>query len=555
MASNDALSCPQACRLVPPLPPHPLSSHQPPGSQPAASSTLANRITPLLSNPLASQASLSATATSSQLLSPGQTSSCASSPNIRDRTNSLKRKAIDNLTLASAKAIRLTESLPALVSQLSDNKLLADKIGVEVSDEKFMDNNDSDIVSILSKFSLAISGQHKLISNVVSELESVKLVISDIQASICANPPAFDNASFPPLTQQKNPPPGVSNPNGLSALNKRRTLKQAPIGSEFGFDVPWNQVNNRKIKKTRPVVIQCEDDSEAELPANVQKSDPFSAAVKDAEKSILIHNLNLGQQPTLNPSTISSKITAALLLCVAQFEPLACGQVTSGVKDIVDDITGLVKDMTLFGTGTRLNRNPQKPEEDGNFYTVPVKFSFASKQVASSVTEALKGKYKLRITTPYHKSLRECFSFVQKKVRSHNPGYQVRVNLDMKNRALKASVRPSESATWELLGETFSLPKDALDPKFKDVKSMVFPSSPVIKTPPKRFSSSEKMDYGTEPLPKDKLAKTPETVANTSRENSAALVTKNSGVPTQNRFSALARTPPPGHKSTDGAAG
>jgi hypothetical protein len=36
------------------------------------------------------------------------------------------------------------------------------------------------------------------------------------------------------------------------------------------------------------------------------KADPFLSAVKDAERSVLIHNLNLGQAPTLNPTTISS---------------------------------------------------------------------------------------------------------------------------------------------------------------------------------------------------------------------------------------------------------
>ncbi len=45
---------------------------------------------------------------------------------------------MDNIALASAKAIRLSDSLPSLVSKLSDHKLLVDKIGVEVSDEKFV---------------------------------------------------------------------------------------------------------------------------------------------------------------------------------------------------------------------------------------------------------------------------------------------------------------------------------------------------------------------------------------------------------------------------------
>jgi exonuclease III len=211
---------------------------------------------------------------------------------------------------------------------------------------------------------------------------------------------------------------------------------------------PWNNVEKRRARKNRTHAApsQSEIESESEFAPPPAKPDPFSATVKDAEKSILIHNLNLGQNPTLNPATISSKITAALLLCVAQVDPLALGQVTAGVKDTIDDIMGLVKGMTLFGTGTRPNRNPLKPEDNGKFYTVPVKLTFASKQVAIRVTEVLKGKYKLPITTPYHKSLRACFTHVQKSVRALNPNHQVRVNLDQKNCLLKASVRSGDKS-------------------------------------------------------------------------------------------------------------
>ena len=129
----------------------------------------------------------------------------------------------------------------------------------------------------------------------------------------------------------------------------------------------------------------------------------------------------------------------------------------------------------MFGSGTWPNRNPLAPEDNGKFYTVPVKLTFASKQIAIRVTEVLKGKYKLPITTPYHKSLRACFTHVQKSVRSLNPGHQVRVNLDVKNRSLKASVRIGDKCPWELLSNTFPLPPEALDPKFHDVITINVP--------------------------------------------------------------------------------
>jgi len=478
----------------------------------------------------------------------------------RDRANSVKRKALDNLALASAKAIKLSNTLPSLVSQLSDHKVLVDKIGVEVSDEKFTDSTDPAIVSILQKFSLAMSAQHSIVSNVVSELEGVKMILSDVQTAVLSQAPPLDPTVFPSLSQSNNPPKksaGQSGISGISALDSRRPLKQAPLGS----NVPWNNVESRKNRKTRSkvAVSQSEFESESESAPPPLKSDPFSAAVKDAEKSILIHNLNLGQAPTLNPATISSKITAALLLCVAQVDPLATGQVTACVKDTIDDIIGLVKGMTLFGSGTRPNRNPLKPEDNGKFYTVPVKLTFASKQIAIRVTEVLKGKYKLPITTPYHKSLRACFTHMQKEVRTLNPSHQVRVNLDTKNRVLKASVRLGEKGPWELLNNSFPLPSEALDPKFQDIKSMSLPalSASPTKPPHPRRSSSNSMECGEDGSekgsPPSSLSKIKPKQPAPVKDIPASNLKKSNG--TTNRFSALARTPPHKPKGNDGAAG
>jgi len=272
MSTRDALSCPQASRLVPPpAPPDPSGSLI--GQTRDYSSTLTNRITPTLTLPPASQPCHT---TGSQLphtnpASPSHTASAS----FRDRTNSVKRKALDNLAIASAKSIRLTEALPSLVSQLSDNKLLVDKIGIEVSDEKFADCVDPSVVAILSKFSLAMTAQHSIISNVASELEGVKMLITDVQNSVNSlTSTSLDQSSFPPLSQPNFPlhsTGGVSamsgNANavsGIAKFNSRKPLKQLPLGSTE----PWNTVGTRKNRKSRisVAVSQSELESESETP-------------------------------------------------------------------------------------------------------------------------------------------------------------------------------------------------------------------------------------------------------------------------------------------------
>jgi hypothetical protein len=49
-----------------------------------------------------------------------------------------------------------------------------------------------------------------------------------------------------------------------------------------------------------------------------QEDSLFGKAVKDAERSLLIFNLDLGQTPTINPATISNKVTSCLLNLLAK---------------------------------------------------------------------------------------------------------------------------------------------------------------------------------------------------------------------------------------------
>jgi hypothetical protein len=392
--------------------------------------------------PSAAAPNLTCPSTGSQLLPPGHNSLPSANSPFRGRAASLKRKAADNLALASAKSIRLSAASPSLVSAISSNKVLVDKITAAVSDDIFIGNNDPSLIAFLADVSSSLSSQSDILSNVVSEIECIKLTINDLQSSEPSH--VSDSSNFPTLNAPYSQPPGNRAPAGISAINNRKPLKQAPLGRELGIDAPWSNVVSKKNRKARNsnVVEISEDDNDFagshSLPP--PKVDPFVAAVKDAERSILIHNLNLGQSPTLNPSTISSKVTTAILLCIAQLEPSSQGQVTEIVRDMVDDVIGLVKGMTLFGSGTRPSRNPQNPSENCSFYTIPVKLSFANRQVCQRVTELLKGKFKMQITTPYHKTLRACFSLVQAKVRAENPDYQVRVNLDLNHRALKAYI-------------------------------------------------------------------------------------------------------------------
>jgi hypothetical protein len=55
-------------------------------------------------------------------------------------------------------------------------------------------------------------------------------------------------------------------------------------------------------------------------PQDSYSSNPFSKAIKDAERSLLIFNLDMVQNPCMSPSTMSSKVTVFLLNMKAEKE-------------------------------------------------------------------------------------------------------------------------------------------------------------------------------------------------------------------------------------------
>jgi hypothetical protein len=107
----------------------------------------------------------------------------------------------------------------------------------------------------------------------------------------------------------------------------------------------------------------------------------FNAAIKEAERSLLIFNLNMGQTPCMNPVTISNKITQCLLSLAGKAEGSAPGSPSSSAKEVVDDILGMVTKMVLFGSKTAPCKVPGKPQENGSFFTVPVKLMFKDKKL------------------------------------------------------------------------------------------------------------------------------------------------------------------------------
>jgi hypothetical protein len=350
-------------------------------------------------------------------------------------------------------------------------------------------SSDPVLVSIVSRLCTGLSSQNSAILYLLNNSNN------------CSQP----QVKIPPQVPPK-PTPSTSSAAGeystqtsqKSQVNPRRTLKQPPLGGAAG---PWLEVKQKRMQKSKEAdpttnsnLLENNNSAESGIEVGQQEKtqdrngDPFATAVREAERSVVIYNLNLGQSPLLNPTTISSKVTSALIKAAADnLEGVHNGSIPIA-GEMVNDLLSQVRSMNLFGKGTKPCKDPKNPAKDGTFYTVPVKLSFNNKQVAKTVNDMLRQKYKVSTSIPYHRTLKKAITLAHDKVSKSNPGKQVLISLDAANKCLKPFVRDppfngrrSGPSNWCPTGGIIALPYEAFDPKLKELtEDFSLPTSPTL---------------------------------------------------------------------------
>ncbi len=210
-------------------------------------------------------------------------------------------------------------------------------------------------------------------------------------------------------------------PSGKEKPNPRMTLQQPPLGDHN----TWAKVTGRQQRKEqlknqhgRERSTSRQHRSEVENGRTAQENS-FFKSVKDAGRSILLFNLNLGNTPIMNPNTISGKVTLSLLNLMKEKENTPIP--TQEAKDFIDDILSQVVKMEFYGSKTVPCKIPGKSSLNGSYYTIPVKLMFKDRKVAQTASELLHECVGISSTTPYHKSLRAAISLAFKRVKDENP--------------------------------------------------------------------------------------------------------------------------------------
>ena len=202
----------------------------------------------------------------------------------------------------------------------------------------------------------------------------------------------------------------------------------------------------------------------------------FKETVREAEKSTLVFNLDMGTVPLMNTTTMSKKATLALTKMAAKVEGKPDSTPSMEAIAAIDDLLSVTKGMEFFGRTTKTYRNSRDPDSDA-FCTIPVKYVFKDRDTRMKAEQILRSRCKVNCSTPYPTILRECIKQTAEHFKDKYPGDLIRVSVITNKFALKVMRKPAgDNTVWSELDRTIPLPADALNVLARSVsKDFVMP--------------------------------------------------------------------------------
>jgi len=375
---------------------------------------------------------------------------------------------------------------------------------------KVIDQNKETFKKVLERLSDYTGNEPKLCDSIrdlslglngINEILGV-LLAERLFPGSSPEPVVIDDTSNKQLGPSVAPPTEFPFPPAHSQVNPRKPLNQPPLGDTGTWATAVKHGNKRQNQANSKVSRWFQDSEEEIIIGKKQptKEEIFIKSVKDAERSILVFNLDLGQQPTMNPSTISSKVTLSMVNTLDRKENRSTP--SQEARDFVDDILSQVVKMDFFGSKTSPCKNPADKSSNCKYYTVPVKFVFKDRKAAQTAADLLREYMGINSTTPYHRSLRAAMNRVIGKAKEENPGYQAKTNLDLNGKSLKCFIRPDikPPGSWVPYGDSIPLSYADMDPSSSYVKNKVG-VTPTLSSPAGQRQKTRAVDNRKSPDP------------------------------------------------------
>jgi hypothetical protein len=198
-------------------------------------------------------------------------------------------------------------------------------------------------------------------------------------------------------------------------------------------------------------------------PAEVKKK-KFAQNVREAEKSLLIFDLDLGKVQIMNTNTIAKNVTQDVVRKAAKAEGKADGRPCEETVTILDDTLSMVTGMDFYGKVTRpyYNKRNVNDTANGTFCTMPVKLNFKTKEAKVHAETVLKKNCGIRGSTPLPQKVRKLIGSTIADHKAKFPGCFIQVRIDTEILALKVS-RRNDKKEWTNNYETIMLGMDVMD--------------------------------------------------------------------------------------------
>ena len=218
----------------------------------------------------------------------------------------------------------------------------------------------------------------------------------------------------------------------------------------------------------------------------------FRDAVRDAEKSTLVFNLDMGRVPIMNHKTMSLKATGSLVSMAAAVEGNNPSAPSEDAVAAINDLLSITKNISFFGSTTKSYINPSDPAS-ASYCTIPVKYEFKDRDSRIRAENTLRKLCKVKCTTPYPPILRECIKKAVESGKAARPESFVRVNVDTTNLCLCLAWRAKDESGWVNHPDPIPLPMVALE-----VKSRKVPDNMVLENLP--LPNDSCMEVPTSPV-------------------------------------------------------
>jgi hypothetical protein len=304
-----------------------------------------------------------------------------------------------------------------------------------------MDIQESDIESDKAK---------SIMSDLCDAIKTISQVQSELVKKVYNMEDTIQTSSLPPSNDGKISYSAAAAIGKSAGSSQPTHTRRLPAGGLVKMSMDRQGKPSQVIKIT---------DEPKETPEETKKR-KFVEAIKDAERSTLCFNLDMGNVPLQNKVTIQEKASLALTSMAARKEGNRSAVPSQDAIAAIDDFASMVTSMDFYGSNTKqYTGNTDKP-----FCTVPVRYQFKDRDVRTFAEKTLRDTCGVQCSTPYPTIVREAIKQVVAHVKKSHPEEYVKVNVLTKEFSLKVARRPKgKDEEWTYYSKNVPLPQLALD--------------------------------------------------------------------------------------------